>query len=55
LREPDARAGLLAMGLDVSAIGTGSAENKPDLALEKKHTLGQWAEALGERATDHVQ
>src|SRR5262249_10244123 len=48
LQDADAKAGLSAMSSDLSAQKTGAGENQPNVAAEKVHTLGQWAEALTE-------
>ena len=50
LEDPDAKAGLLAMTSDIFARNTGAAENQPNVAAGKIHTLGKWAEVLTEQA-----
>jgi hypothetical protein len=50
LQDSDAKAGLLAMNSDVFAQNTGAVENQTNVAAEKVHTLGNWAEVLTEQA-----
>jgi len=46
LQDADARAGLSAMSADACAQNTAGAEHETNVAADKIHTLGQWAEAL---------
>jgi hypothetical protein len=50
LQDSDAKAGLLAMNSDVFAQNTSAVENQTNVAAEKVHTLGNWAEVLTEQA-----
>ena len=50
LLDSDAKAGLLAMNSDVFAQNTSAVENQTNVAAEKVHTLGNWAEVLTEHA-----
>jgi hypothetical protein len=50
LQNPDDKAGLLAMSSDVFAPSTSATENQANVAAQKVHTLGKWAEALAEPA-----
>ncbi len=45
LQDPEAKAGLLAIARNVYKPGNGVAEKRLDVAAEKTHTLGTWAEA----------
>jgi hypothetical protein len=49
LQDPDAKAGLLEMTPDVFAQNSSASENQTDVAAEKIHTLGEWAEVLIEQ------
>jgi hypothetical protein len=50
VQDSDAKAGLLAMNSDVFAQNTSAVENQTNVAAEKVHTLGNWAEVLTEQA-----
>ncbi len=50
LQDPEAKVGLLAMTSDVFAQKTSAAESQTNVAAEKVHTLGKWAEVLTEQA-----
>jgi hypothetical protein len=50
LQDSDAKAGLLAMNSNVFAENTSAVENQTNVAAEKVHTLGNWAEVLTEQA-----
>jgi hypothetical protein len=50
LQDSDAKAGLLAMNSDVFAKNIIAVENQTNVAAEKVHTLGNWAEVLTEQA-----
>jgi len=45
LKDPDAAAGLMAVAPRIDGAGPGAPEKRPDLASQKMHTLGAWAEA----------
>jgi len=45
LKDPDAAAGLMAVAPRIDGAGPGAPEKRADLARQKIHTLGAWAEA----------
>ena len=49
LQDPDAKAGLSAMSADAFAQNTAAAEPATNVAADKIHTLGQWADAVTEQ------
>jgi len=50
LQDADAKAGLSAMSSDILAHTSGVPENPTNVAAEKVHTLGAWADSVTEQA-----
>jgi hypothetical protein len=55
LKDPDARAGLLAVARNVYRPANGSERKRTDVATERVYTLGTWGEAAKAGSIDYVR
>jgi hypothetical protein len=55
LKDPDAKAGLLAVARNVYRPANGSESKRTDVAAERVHTLGTWGEGANAESIDYVR